>query len=219
MRILVVEDDDVLRQGLVTGLGLEGFTADAVDCVEDARSAAATIAYSAIVLDVALPDGSGLDLLLEWRKAGKRVPVLLLTARNTTGHRIEGLDRGADDYLGKPFDLKELAARLRALARRAQGNPSPSIRWRNIELDLGSREVTADGRRVLLSRREFAILHALLERPGQILSRSQLEERLYGWQEEVESNAVEVHVHNLRAKLGRSTIETVRGQGYRVVRP
>lgn len=215
MRILVVEDDEVLMDGLRTGLALEGFTVDAVDTAEDAGAAMDAGSYDAVVLDVALPDGSGLDLLGEWRRRDIATPVLLLTARNATGDRIAGLDSGADDYLGKPFDLRELAARLRAIARRSKGKASPTIRWRGIEINAARREVLRDGRPVALSRREFAVLHALLEQPGHILSRAQLEDRLYGWQEEVESNAVEVHVHNLRAKLGRETIETVRGQGYR----
>lgn len=216
MRILVVEDDEILMDGLKTGLRLEGFTVDAVDTVEDADAAVAGGSYDAVILDAALPDGSGLDLLGEWRRRDIATPVLLLTARNATGDRIAGLDSGADDYLGKPFDLKELAARLRAISRRSKGQASPMLCWRHIQMDVARREVLLDGRPVALSRREFAILYALLEQPGHILSRAQLEDRLYGWQEEVESNAVEVHVHNLRAKLGRTAIETVRGHGYRV---
>ncbi|MFP5329184.1 MAG: response regulator [Alphaproteobacteria bacterium] len=218
MRVLIVEDDEVLLDGLKTGLALEGFTADAVETVEDARLAADSVEYDAIVLDIALPDGSGLDLLRSWRSGKKSLPVLLLTARNSVRDRVEGLDRGADDYLGKPFDLDELAARIRAIARRAKGQSSPVLAWRDVELDVSAREVCKAGQAVSLSRREFAVLQALMERPGRILSRSQLEERLYGWDEEVGSNAVEVHVHNLRAKLGRELIETVRGEGYRVPR-
>lgn len=218
MRVLIVEDDEVLLDGLRTGLALEGFTADGVETVEDAQLAAEAIDYDAVVLDVALPDGSGLDLLRSWRRSDKSLPVLLLTARNSVRDRIGGLDEGADDYLGKPFDLDELAARIRAIARRGRGRATSLLRVGDVELDVASREVRHGGEPVSLSRREFAVLHALLEQPGRILSRSRLEERLYGWQEEVGSNAVEVHIHNLRSKLGRDLIETVRGEGYRVPR-
>lgn len=219
MRLLIVEDDEVLLDGLKTGLALEGFTADAVDTIEDARLAVAAVDYDAVVLDIALPDGSGLDLLRSWRSGDRPLPVLLLTARNSVRDRVEGLDRGADDYLGKPFDFDELAARIRAIARRGKGRASPLLAWREIELDVAMREVRKAGKPIPLSRREFAVLHVLIERPGQIHSRARLEERLYGWDEEVGSNAVEVHVHNLRSKLGRELIETVRGEGYRVPRP
>lgn len=218
MRVLIVEDDEVLLDGLRTGLALEGFTADGVETIEDARLALDTVEYDAVVLDIALPDGSGLDLLRSWRSKETALPVLLLTARNSVRDRIEGLDEGADDYLGKPFDLDELAARVRAIARRAKGQSSTMLRWRQIELDVAGREVRKLDEPVSLSRREFAILQALMEQPGRIQSRAQLEERLYGWQEEVGSNAVEVHIHNLRSKLGRELIETVRGEGYRVPR-
>lgn len=218
MRVLVIEDDEVLLDGLRTGLALEGFTADGVETIEDARLAVDAVEYDAVVLDIGLPDGSGLELLRSWRLKETALPVLLLTARNSVRDRIEGLDEGADDYLGKPFDLDELAARIRAIARRAKGQSSTLLRWCEIELDVAGREVRKLDQPVSLSRREFAILHALMEQPGRIQSRTQLEERLYGWQEEVGSNAVEVHIHNLRSKLGRELIETVRGEGYRVPR-
>ena len=218
MRLLVVEDDEILRDAVETGLALAGFTVDAVDTIEDARAAAAGWTYDAVVLDLTLPDGDGLDLLENWRKQGSAVPVLLLTARNAIQDRIAGLDGGADDYLGKPFDLNELAARVRAIARRAQGRATPLLQNGEVCLDPARREVIKSGRPVSLSRREFTILQAMMEQPGRLLSRAQLEERLYGWQEEVESNAVEVHIHNLRAKLGREMIETIRGEGYRVSR-
>ena len=218
MRILVVEDDDILRQAIEAGLSMAGFVVDAVDSVEDAGIAAANWDHDAAVLDIALPDGSGLDLLRSWRSSGQSLPVLLLTARNTIRDRIGGLDLGADDYLGKPFDLDELAARVRAIARRGKGRAAPLLHSRNVTLDPAARTVARDGEAIALSRREFAVLHALMERPGHILSRAQIEERLYGWQEEIESNAVEVHVHKLRQKLGRDLIETVRGTGYRVPR-
>ena len=218
MRVLIVEDDEVLRDGLRTGLALEGFAADAVETIEDARLAAEAVDYDAAGLDIALPDGSGLDLLRSWRSTEMSLPVLLLTARNSVRDRVEGLDRGADDYLGKPFDLDELAARVRAIARRAKGQASSVLVWHDIEMDVSAREVRKGGDPVSLSRREIAVLQALMEQPGRIHSRTQLEDRLYGWQEEVGSNAVEVHIHNLRAKLGRELIETVRGEGYRVPR-
>jgi two-component system, OmpR family, response regulator QseB len=218
MRILIVEDDEILLEGLRTGLVLEGFAADAVETVADARLAVDLREYDLVVLDVALPDGSGLDLLREWRSAGQSVPVLLLTARNSIRDRIEGLDLGADDYLGKPFDLDELAARIRALSRRSKGQASSLLNWREIEMNVSLREVRRCGDPVTLSRREFSILQMLLEQPGRIFSRAQLEDRLYGWEDEIGSNAVEVHVHNLRAKLGRDVIENVRGEGYRVPR-
>lgn len=216
MRILLVEDDDILRDGIVVGLGLEGFEIDAVACLADARAAIGD--HAGVVLDIGLPDGSGLDLLAEWRRAGVEIPVLLLTARDMVADRVEGLDRGADDYLGKPFDLTELSARLRAIMRRASGRASGDLELGALIISEARRSVALDGEEIAVSRREFAILHALAERPGHVLSRSQLEDRIYGWQEEIESNAVEVHIHKLRAKLGRSRIETVRGEGYRITR-
>ncbi len=216
MRILVVEDDPVLLDGLTIGLSLHGMTADGVATCEDAHAALATVAYAAIVLDLMLPDGSGLDVLRALRGRADPTPVLLLTARDAVGDRIVGLDSGADDYLGKPFDLDEVAARLRALSRRAVGRSSPKLVWKTLVLDPGTLEVTADGTAVSLSRREFAVLSTLMQRPGLVFSRAQLEERLYGWQEDLGSNAVEVHIHNLRAKIGRQHIETLRGSGYRL---
>ena len=216
MRILLVEDDDILRDGIVVGLGLEGFEVDAVTCLADARAAIGD--HAGVVLDIGLPDGSGLDLIAEWRRAGLETPVLLLTARDMVTDRVEGLDRGADDYLGKPFDLTELSARLRAIMRRASGRASGDLELGALIISEARRSVALDGKEIAVSRREFAILHALAERPGHVLSRSQLEDRIYGWQEEIESNAVEVHIHKLRAKLGRSRIETVRGEGYRIIR-
>jgi two-component system, OmpR family, response regulator QseB len=216
MRILLVEDDDMLRDGIVVGLGLEGFEVDAVACLADARAAIGD--HAGVVLDIGLPDGSGLDLLAEWRRAGVETPVLLLTARAMVMDRVEGLDRGADDYLGKPFDLPERSARLRAIMRRASGRASGDLELGALIISEARRSVALDGKEIAVSRREFAILHALAERPGHVLSRSQLEDRIYGWQEEIESNAVEVHIHKLRAKLGRTRIETVRGEGYRITR-
>ena len=217
MRILVVEDDEVLQEGLKIGLELEGVTADVVGQCEEADTAVRTQQYDAVVLDIALPDGSGLDLLGRWRREGLDFPVLLLTARTMIEDRVDGLDAGADDYLGKPFALTELAARIRALARRRTGRAAATIVIGDLSLDVGRRTVKIGAESVALSRREFAILYALAERPGHILSRTRREDKIYGWQEEVESNAIEVHIHNLRAKISRSLIETVRGEGYRIV--
>lgn len=216
MRVLVVEDDAVLMDGLRVGLGLNGFTADAVATCKDAEAALRTAVFDALVLDLMLPDGSGLDVLAGLRRRNSAVPVLLLTARDAVADRIAGLDAGADDYLGKPFDLDEVAARLRALIRRAAGRASAVLAWRDVTLEPSSMTVTKAGEPVRLSRREFAVLHALMDRPGQVLSKSQLEDKLYGWQEDVESNAIEVHIHHLRSKLGSGMVETVRGIGYRI---
>ncbi len=219
MRLLVVEDDPILADGLGAGLRLAGATVDVLGTCADARAALEVAQFDAVALDVMLPDGSGLDLLKELRAAGNRTPVLLLTALDDVTSRIQGLDAGADEYLGKPFDLDELAARLRAVARRAEGRAAPVLNACGVVLDPARLTVTAQGRPVGVSRREFAVLSALMERPGVILSKAEIEDRLYGWQEEVESNAVEVHVHNLRSKLGREIIETVRGLGYRMRAP
>jgi len=216
MRILVVEDDPVLADGLKVGLGLAGSTVDVVFTAADARAALASTRFDAVVLDRMLPDGAGLDILADLRRQGDATPVLLLTALDEATDRVAGLDAGADDYLGKPFDLDELAARLRAIARRCEGRSGPLLEAAGIVLDPATSMVTVAGKAVSLSRREFAVLLALMEWPGVIRSRGELEDRLYGWQEEVESNAVEVHIHNLRAKVGRATIETVRGIGYRL---
>lgn len=216
MRILVVEDDPVLADGLKVGLGLAGSTVDVVFTAADARAALSASRFDAVVLDRMLPDGAGLDILADLRRQGDATPVLLLTALDETSDRIAGLDAGADDYLGKPFDLDELAARLRAIARRREGRAGPLLEAAGIVLDPATSVVTVGGKAVSLSRREFAVLSALMEWPGVIRSRAELEDRLYGWQEEVESNAVEVHIHNLRAKIGRTAIETVRGLGYRL---
>ncbi|MCP8895145.1 response regulator transcription factor [Shinella daejeonensis] len=219
MRILVVEDDDILRDGLKVGLGLAGFSIDTVSTVADASEALAVDRFDAVVLDRMLPDGSGLDVLKTMRRAENRTPVLLLTAKDDVSDRIDGLDAGADDYLGKPFDLDEVAARLRAITRRAAGRASAQLRFGDVSLDPASMTVEKQGCTIGLSRREFSILQALMENPSAIHSKQALEQRLYGWQEDVESNTIEVHVHKLRAKLGAGAIETVRGVGYRLGRP
>lgn len=216
MRVLVVEDDPLLLDGLTVGLGLAGVTVDVVSTCADAEAALAANAFDAVVLDRMLPDGSGLDVLKRLRGSGDRTPILLLTALDDTTDRVDGLDAGADDYLGKPFDLDELAARLRAIIRRAQGRAESRPQWRGVTLDPARMSAERDGRTVPLSRREFTILQALMDNPGTIQSKTALEQKLYGWQEDVESNTVEVHVHKIRAKLGPDLIETVRGVGYRL---
>jgi two-component system response regulator QseB len=216
MRILVLEDDPMLSDGLISGLSLHGMSVECVSTCSDAVSIFDAAHYSAAILDLMLPDGSGLDVLSHIRARDNTMPVMILTAIDAVADRIAGLDRGADDYMGKPFDLGELAARLRVMIRRAAGRANPIFTWRDLTIALSHRSVTRAGIVLSLSRREFTVLEALIERPGRVLSRSQLEARLYGWNEEIGSNALEVHVHNLRAKIGRDAIETVRGLGYRI---
>ncbi len=216
MRLLLVEDDPMIGDGVQRGLRQEGHT---VDWVRDGDAAALAIAegvHEMLLLDLGLPRLSGLDLLASLRRQGVELPVLVITARDAVADRVKGLDAGADDYLVKPFDLDELSARIRALMRRRGGRASPLIEHGALTLDPATRAVTLEGHPVSLSGREFALLRALLERPGMPLSRAQLEERLYGWGEEVESNAVEVHIHSLRRKLGAAWIRNVRGVGYLV---
>jgi two-component system OmpR family response regulator/two-component system response regulator QseB len=218
MRILVVEDDSLLGDALQAGLKELG---DAVDWVRDGVAAEQALdgaPYGAMVLDLGLPRRTGLEVLQRLRARGSQLPVLILTARDTVEDRIRGLDAGADDYLIKPFDLGELAARLRALTRRAGGQTDPVLRLGGVELDAAAHRVTCRGNPVELSTREFALLHALMRSAGRVLTRAQLEEQLYAWGEEVESNAVEVHVHRLRRKLAPELIQTVRGVGYTMPR-
>ena len=216
MRLLLVEDDPMIGEAIRAGLRREGFT---VDWVREARAAAASLAadsFELLLLDLGLPGRDGLTLLKEERARGRSLPVLIITARDAVADRVQGLDAGADDYLIKPFDLDELAARIRALLRRRAGRAAGGLEHLGVSLDPASHQVRRNGAEVALSPREFALLQLLLERPGTILSRAQLEERLYGWGEEVESNAVEVHIHGLRKKLGADFILNVRGVGYRV---
>jgi two-component system response regulator QseB len=198
------------------GLRRAGFTVDWTRDGQAAELALAAENYGLMLLDLGLPRKSGLDLLAAERRRGNDIPVLILTARDAVSDRIKGLDAGADDYLVKPFDLDELAARIRALTRRAAGRAQPAIEHGALRIDPATREATLHGAPLSLSAREFAILDALLERPGAVLSRAQLEERVYGWGEEVESNAVEVHIHNLRRKLGSDLIRNIRGLGYMI---
>jgi two-component system, OmpR family, response regulator len=213
MRLLLVEDDAMLGESVRRGLRQQGY---AVDWVKDGPSAELALAegYDAVLLDLGLPGKGGLDVLRDLRRRGDRVPVLILTADDAVPDRVAGLDAGADDYLVKPFDLEELGARLRALQRRRSGRAEPVIEHGRLRLDPAAHEVLLDGSPVAVSPREFALLHALLEHPGRPMSRTRLEERLYGWGEQVESNAVEVHVHSLRRKLGAEWIKTLRGVGY-----
>ncbi|MEO8506554.1 MAG: response regulator transcription factor [Betaproteobacteria bacterium] len=220
MRILLVEDDPMIGKSLQTALQQDSYT---VDWVKDGQAAklaldAADGAYGLVLLDLGLPRKSGLDLLREIRRAGSRVRVLIVTARDAVADRVAGLDAGADDYLVKPFSLDELAARMRALLRRDVAREDNVLRNGDLALDPAARTLSRNGTLVDLSAREFALLAALLERPGTALSKTQLEERLYGWGEEVESNTVEVHVHNLRKKLGVEAIRTIRGVGYVIAR-
>jgi len=218
MRVLLAEDDPMIGASVRQGLGQDGF---AVDWVADGRGAELALAegvHDALLLDLGLPKRAGLEVLAAMRRRGDARPVLILTARDALADRVAGLDAGADDYMVKPFELDELAARLRALLRRSAGRAAPVLRHGDIELDPAAHEVRRGGEPVSLSGREFALLEALLARPGAILSRAQLEEKLYGWEDAVESNAVEVHLHALRRKLGADFIRNVRGVGWMLSR-
>jgi two-component system OmpR family response regulator/two-component system response regulator QseB len=218
MRILLAEDDPLLGDGLANGLRQLGFQ---VDWVRDGHAAERELRgqpYAAAVLDLGLPRLDGLDVLAAVRRAGVKLPVLVLTARDAVPDRIRGLDTGADDYVIKPVDLDELAARLRALIRRAHGQPQDCLRVGELVLDPAARSVRQGDEDVPLAAREFDLLHALMLNAGRVLSREQIEQHLYSWGQEVESNAVEVHVHHLRRKLGGLAIRTVRGVGYMMPR-
>jgi two-component system response regulator QseB len=216
MRLLLVEDDPMIGEAVRTGLRRLGLTVDWVEDGTAAKTALATESFDLLLLDLGLPKLDGLQVLRWLRGTGSTMPVLILTARDSVNDRIKGLDAGADDYIVKPFDFDELAARVRAVLRRQSGRAENVIEHLGLTLNPASHEARRDGELVNLSQREFALLEALLERPGQLLSRTQLEERLYGWGDEVESNAIEVHIHNLRKKLGADYIQNVRGVGYRV---
>lgn len=216
MRVLVVEDDRIIGDGIVQGLTLEDYAADWVEDVESANIALETNDYELVVLDIGLPDGSGLDVLKKMRSGGNDTPVLILTAYDDTSFKVKGLDSGADDYLIKPFKLAELLARLRALRRRAGGRASPVLELNGVVLDPAAQKVTKDGAVVKVGPKEFAILHALMEKTGRVMSKAQLEDSLYGWDMEIESNTIEVHIHGLRKKLGKDFIKTLRHVGYSV---
>ncbi|MBS1134020.1 MAG: DNA-binding response regulator [Burkholderiaceae bacterium] len=214
MRILLVEDDAMIGESVADGLKAEGYAVDWVRDGKEAEVAVSATPYSLVVLDLGLPRRDGIDVLKGIRERRIDVPVLVMTARDTVRDRIKGLDAGADDYLIKPFDLDELTARARALMRRAAGRSEPVIERGPLSINPATREVTWRGESMSLSAREYALLAALAERPGVVLSRAQLEEKLYGWNESVGSNAVEVHIHNVRKKLGEDVIRNVRGLGY-----
>ncbi len=214
MRVLLVEDDRMIAQGLQTALRQDGY---AVDGVSDGRSAAEalrTSRFDLVLLDLGLPQRDGIEVLRELRGRGDPTPVIIVTARDDVQNRMAGLDAGADDYIIKPFDLDEVGARMRSVLRRAAGRGDPCIEHHGISLNPVTHTVEHDGVPVVLSAHEFSVLEALLQRPGAVLSRAQLEDRLYGWSEPVESNAVEVYIHGLRRKLGSDAIRTLRGVGY-----
>ncbi len=215
MRILVVEDDKIIGDGLQTALKLEGY---AVDWVEDKASATLvfeTHEYDMLLMDIGLPDGSGLDLLVEIRAKKSEVPILMLTAYDKTSYKIKGLDLGADDYLIKPFKLDELKARIRALHRRWEGRSQPLLQVGDIELNPATKKVTLAKKDILLGPKEFVILQLLMEKPGEVLSKQVIEDNMYGWGMEIESNTIEVHVSKLRKKLGKDVIKTIKNMGYR----
>ena len=219
MRVLLVEDDALLGDALQAGLKQSGYAVDWMKDGVTAEQALTTEPYAAVVLDLGLPRLSGLEVLRRLRGRNSqtqnvRIPVLILTAMDAIDDRIKGLDAGADDYLVKPFDMGELAARLRALVRRTSGNAAPELQVAGVRLDPAAHRVLYHDEPVELSAREFAVLHALMLNAGKVLSRAQLEEQLYAWGEEVESNTVEVHIHHLRRKLFPALVETIRGVGY-----
>ncbi|WP_303981372.1 response regulator transcription factor [Dongia mobilis] len=216
MRVLLIEDEPRLGQAVQEHVTDGGHAVDRVLRLDDADAALRAVDYGLILLDLHLPDGSGLDFLRALRRRGDTSPVIILTARDQIRDRIDGLNAGADDYLVKPFDLDELRARVAAVARRYAGNPSPIQRFGEIEIDQASRQLSRDGKRIELTGREWAILDQLLRRPNSLVSKEQIEEALYPFGAEIESNTIEVHVSRLRKKLGRDFVVTVRGVGYRL---
>jgi two-component system response regulator QseB len=214
MRLLLVEDDSMIGAAAQEGLRREGHTVDWVRTGREAEAAVAGGDHDLVLLDLGLPGRDGLSILKAWRTRGVDVPVVIVTARDAVTDRIAGLDAGADDYLVKPFDLDELSARVRAVLRRRSGRSDAVIKIRGLEIDTTTKRVRWKGEDVALSAREYALLEALADRPGAYLTRAQLEERLYGWDEEIASNAVEVHIHALRRKLDPELIRNVRGLGY-----
>jgi two-component system, OmpR family, response regulator QseB len=216
MRVLLVEDDQMIAEAVRTALEQDGYVVDWVHDGAVAAAAITTSAFDLVLLDLGLPRREGLEVLREARARGDATPVIIITARDDVQSRVAGLDAGADDYVVKPFDLEELAARMRSVLRRRAGRGDTVIEHGGIRLNPITHEVTHDGQPVALSAREYAVLEALLQRPGAVLSRAQLEDRLYGWGGEIESNAIEVYVHALRRKLGSDSIRTLRGVGYYV---
>ena len=216
MRVLLVEDDPQLGDGLTVGLRQAGFAVDWVKDGAAADQALSTETFDVVVLDLGLPKMTGMEVLKRMRARGQTLPALILTARDATADKIAGLDSGADDYLVKPIDLDELAARIRALVRRAAGRAEPVLRHGTVTLEPASRRVTVTDSPIELSAREFAVLQALMENAGRVMSRAQLESSIYGWRDEPDSNALEVHIHHLRKKLGPDFIKTLRGVGYMI---
>jgi two-component system response regulator QseB len=217
MRVLVVEDDEMIGRAVVAGLEDGGYTVDWVLDGQDAELALANQVYDLALLDLGLPRRNGLDILKGLRRSGSELPVVVITARDAIADRVSGLDSGADDYLVKPFDLDELLARARAVVRRREGRSSPQMVYGSLSIDPVTRIVVFRGVEVEISAREFAVLEALMKEPGAVVSREKLEDAVYGWDEEVGSNSVEVHLHHLRRKLTPELIRNVRGVGYRIV--
>lgn len=214
MRILLIEDDRLIGDGIRAGLGKLGFSVDWLMDGEQGMAALSGATYDAVVLDLSLPQRDGLDILRSWRCRGEDIPVLILTARDAVAQRVEGLQQGADDYLCKPFALSEVAARLQALIRRRHGQPQPTLTHGTLTLDPAARSVMLDNVLIELKPRELALLELFMRNAGRVLTRAQLEEKLYSWDQDVSSNAVEVHIHHLRKKLGSAFIRTVHGVGY-----
>jgi len=219
MRLLLVEDDEILGDGLVAGLKMEGYAVDWLTNGKLADEALKLNAYELIVLDLNLPDMDGMSILKALRARKDETPVMVLTAKDTISDRVSGLDSGADDFVIKPFELDEVCARLRALARRSEGRSAPTIEHNGIILDPASHQVTVNNDKIELSQKEFEILSFLMSNIGKVVSRSRLEESLYSWDSDVESNTVEVHIHYLRKKLDPGLIRTVRGVGYIIDSP
>lgn len=216
MRILLVEDAEGLGEVIQDQIADEGHAIDWVKNISHAEASFLTTHYDLILLDLMLPDGSGIDLLKQIRKSGEITPVIILTARDQLSDRINGLNAGADDYLVKPFDLSELSARIAAVSRRYAGNPNPKLQLGTLEVDLTKHLISRDGVSINLTAREWALFEAFIKRPGTLLSKSQLEDHLYAYGTEIESNTIEVYVSRLRKKLGKDQFETVRGLGYRI---
>ncbi|ENO4090649.1 two-component system response regulator PmrA [Edwardsiella ictaluri] len=216
MKILIVEDDTLIQQGLAQAMARENYAYDCADSAVGASALLQSSHYSLIILDLGLPDIDGANALRQWRREGIDAPVLILTARDTVSDRVDGLDAGADDYLVKPFALAELLALVRALIRRMQGLCNNFLQVDDIHLDLSSQQVTCGGQALEITPKEFAILARLMMRAGQTINREVLQQDLYSWQDGLSSNSLEVHIHNLRRKLGKKRIKTLRGVGYRL---
>ena len=219
MRVLLVEDDEMIGRGLIQALGDVGIVVDWVKSGADGEAALLDHSYSVALLDLTLPEQSGMEVLNKLRQRRAQVPVIIISARDSIEDRLEGLDQGADDYLVKPFDTRELISRIRALLRRQARNSSSQLQCGAIGLDLDTHEVSFSGTSQVLPPKEFALLHTLVETPGTIWSRQRLEERIYGWNQEVESNAVEVLIHYIRRRFGKDIIKNIRGAGWKVEKP